>query len=159
MFCQLHSQSAMKSLCGSSSMTMKTASTEKRPRSSSKSMLNLAEDTSNQRVSPQWVMKDTANGSRFTQMQMKTVITDNFCLSGSYNLSCPAHCARWESPAAPQTVEKETSDFDSLWLLSVAQSERKKKAALSSAVRNPYKVKSKIKSLNFAKKKPVLPRL
>ena len=88
----------------------------------------LAGNAFEQRIQVQWVMKDTAHCSRCTQMHMKTVITDDTCLIGSYNLSCPARCANWENLVALRSTEKDKADFDSLWtLLATAQSERKKR--------------------------------
>jgi len=99
----------------------------------------LAADAFKERIALQWAMKDTAHCSRYTQMHVKTVITDNFCLMGSYNLSCPARCANWENLVALQTTEKDKSDFDSLWtLLSAAQSARKRKTAPVAVGGNPY---------------------
>ena len=74
-------------------------------------------------------------------MHMKTVVTDEICLIGSYNLSCPARCANWENLVALRSTEKDKADFDSLWtLLATAQSARKKRkeAPVPSDVRNPY---------------------
>ena len=101
---------------------------------------SLAGNAFQQRIQVQWVMKDTVHCSRYTQMHIKTVITNDICLIGSYNLSCPARCANWENLVALQTTEKDKSDFDSLWtLLSAAQSERKKrKTAPAPAAGNPY---------------------
>ena len=88
----------------------------------------LAGNAFEQRIQVQWVMKDTANCSRYTQMHMKTVVTDEICLIGSYNLSCPARCANWENLVALRSTEKDKADFDSLWtLLATAQSARKKR--------------------------------
>lgn len=101
---------------------------------------SLASDAFSQRIQLRWVVKDTPHCSRYTQMHMKTVITDNFCLIGSYNLSCPARCANWENLVALQTTDKDKSDFDSLWtLLSTAQGNRKRrKTASASSTINPY---------------------
>lgn len=75
----------------------------------------IAKKAFDQRIQLRWVVKDTPNYSRFTQMQAKTVITDTFCLTVSYNLSCPARCANWEHLVALNATDSDRNEFDALW--------------------------------------------
>lgn len=100
----------------------------------------MAKRAFDQRIQLQWVVKDTANCSRFTQMHAKTAITDIFCLTGSYSLSCPARCASWEHLVALTTTDTDKSEFDALWsVLERAKNDRSSKRKASAAPgTNPY---------------------
>ena len=54
--------------------------------------------------------------SRYTQMHEKHILTSNHSVYGSYNLSCAARCANWESIRISTTVEEEEIQaFDRHW--------------------------------------------
>lgn len=54
--------------------------------------------------------------SRYTQMHEKHILTSTHSVYGSYNLSCAARCANWESIRVSTTVEEEEiRAFDRRW--------------------------------------------
>ena len=55
------------------------------------------------------------NYHRYTQMHDKSIITDNYCTFGSYNLSCPARYQSWESLYVADRDESQVQRFDVLW--------------------------------------------
>ena len=93
----------------------------------------VARDAFARRVQVQIAHHDsTPFFSRYTQMHEKTIITQTFTFFGSYNLSCPARCASWESMVCVETTDSDVTDFDNLWrFLADAQRKRdsKKRAA------------------------------
>ena len=58
---------------------------------------------------------NTNNHHRCTQMHDKSIITDNHCTFGSYNLSCPARCRSWESFYVADRDQSQVQRFDVLW--------------------------------------------
>ena len=53
--------------------------------------------------------------SRFTQMHMNTILTKSLLGSGSYNLSCPARCANWETFFFLNAENDDITRFDTMW--------------------------------------------
>lgn len=85
----------------------------------------IARDAFVKRVHVQVAGRDsTPFSSRYTQMHQKTIITEAFTFFGSYNLSCPARCASWESMVCVESSDSDVADFDKLWHL-LADKERK----------------------------------
>lgn len=95
-----------------------------------------------QRISLEWVVRDTEGCSRFTQMHAKTIITDDFCLTGSYILSCPARCASWEHVVALTTEDSDKEAFDDIWNMLDAATKKRKAPAHTPTGVNPYAKKS-----------------
>jgi hypothetical protein len=55
------------------------------------------------------------NGSRFTQMQIKGVLTESLSAFGSYNLTYPAKHASWEMITLKNTAATDIEFFENLW--------------------------------------------
>jgi PLD-like domain len=98
----------------------------------------IARDAFTRRVQVQLARHDsTPFFSHYTQMHQKTIITEAFTFFGSYNLSCPARCASWESMVCVESTDSDVADFDKLWSLLVDtkrnHEEKKKRAAIDTA--------------------------
>lgn len=98
----------------------------------------IARDAFAKRVQVQVARHDsTPFFSRYTQMHQKTIITEAFTFFGSYNLSCPARCASWESMVCVESADSDVADFDKLWRLLAdtkrKREEKKKRAAPDTA--------------------------
>jgi PLD-like domain len=98
----------------------------------------IARDAFTRRVQVQLARHDsTPFFSRYAQMHQKTIITEAFAFFGSYNLSCPARCASWESMVCVESTDSDVADFDELWHLLADtkrnHEEKKKRAAIDTA--------------------------
>lgn len=68
----------------------------------------LSADPFNERAAVQWVVKDTAHCFKYSLVHM---ITDEVCLTGSFNSSCLVCCASWKHLVALQTTEEVCGRF------------------------------------------------
>ena len=54
-------------------------------------------------------------GHNYCSMHDKSIITDNYCTFGSYNLSCPARYQSWESLCIADAEPSHVQRFDQVW--------------------------------------------